>query len=131
MSAEPAPTTLYDALGGAVGLRALVDRFYALMDTLPEARTIRAMHPADLSGSVEKLFEFLSGWTGGPPLYIEKHGHPRLRARHMPFPIDTPAAQAWMRCMSQALTEQVPDAQLRDQLVAAFTNVAAHMRNRG
>ena len=77
----------YEILGGADGLRALVDRFYDLMDELQEAETIRALHAPDLTEAREKLFLFLSGWTGGPSLYIEKYGHPRLRARHLPFPI--------------------------------------------
>ena len=64
---------------------ALVDRFYDLMDETPEFYVIRKLHPQDLAGSREKLFMFLSGWLGGPPLYVEKHGHPMLRARHLPF----------------------------------------------
>ena len=75
MPSDPTPS-VYDQLGGADGLRALVDRFYALMDTLETAQTIRAMHPPDLTGSADKLFDFLSGWTGGPPLFVQKHGTP-------------------------------------------------------
>ena len=124
--AEPTP---YERLGGAEGVRRLVDHFYAHMDTLPEARTIRAMHARDLSGARDKLFDFLSGWLGGPPLYWQKHGHPRLRARHLPFPIDVEAAAAWMRCMHLALVEVVEDPALRDGLATSFAQVANHMRN--
>jgi len=79
--------TPYDALGGDERVRTLVDTFYDHMDSDEDFATIRKLHPDDLASSREKLYEFLSGWLGGPQLYIEKHGHPRLRGRHMPFPI--------------------------------------------
>lgn len=112
-------------------MRALVDRFYDLMDDLPEAAPIRGMHPKDLRMSREKLFLFLVGWLGGPPLYVQRFGHPRLRARHLPFPIDDDGADQWMRCMEQALEEHVGDQTLRDQLKHAFRRTADHMRNQG
>ena len=74
--------TLYEAIGGDAAVRALTRRFYALMDPMPEAARCRAIHPPDLSGSEDKLYEYLSGWLGGPPLYTEKRGHPMLRRRH-------------------------------------------------
>lgn len=123
------PTPLFELLGGQEPIRALVDRFYDLMDSLPEAKTIRDMHPQDLSGSRDKLFMFLTGWSGGPPLYIQRHGHPRLRGRHMPFAIDDSAAAAWMLCMRQALDEQVGDTEVRDVVERALTRIASHMRN--
>lgn len=128
MPPESAPS-VYDRLGGASGLRALVDRFYTLMDTLQTAETIRAMHPADLTSSADKLFDFLSGWTGGPQRFVKKHGHPMLRARHLPYAIDTEAARQWMLCMITALDEQVQDEPLRESLKHSFVRVAAHMRN--
>ncbi len=76
--------SFYEAIGGQQTVRALVNRFYDLMDTVPEAAGIRALHPETLDESREKLFMFLSGWMGGPPLYVERFGHPRLRARHLP-----------------------------------------------
>lgn len=121
--------SVYDQLGGAEGLRALVDRFYSLMDTLQTAQTIRAMHPEDLTSSADKLFDFLSGWTGGPQLFMKKHGHPMLRARHLPYAIDTEAARQWMVCMIKALDERVEDEELRENLKNSFVKVAAHMRN--
>ncbi len=120
----------YEFLGREEGLRRLVDRFYELMDTLPEAATIRAMHPQDLSESAEKLWMFLVGRFGGPQLYVEKHGHPRLRGRHMPFAVDDEAARAWMLCMDQALEEQVAEGAEREELSAFFTHIAQHMKNR-
>lgn len=119
----------YQFLGEAAGLRALVDRFYHHMDTLPEAAIIRAMHPEDLTESKDKLFKFLSGRFGGPNLYVEEHGHPRLRMRHLPFRIDAAAAAAWMSCMNRALDEQVAPGPARKELRAFFAHVAQHMRN--
>jgi hemoglobin len=123
--------TPYERLGGAHAVRTLVERFYAFMDTLPEAKAIRAMHPSVLNSSREKLFQFLSGWLGGPPLYIERHGHPRLRLRHMPFAIDDAESEAWMLCMVKALDECVEDPQLRADLHGAFQRMAQHLRNHG
>ena len=114
----------YQKLGGETALRALVARFYQLMSELPEAAEIRAMHPADLGAAEERLFMFLSGWLGGPPLYAERHGPARLGRAHAGFAIDAAARDAWMLCMTRALDEQVADAELRAQLLAAFDKVA-------
>lgn len=122
--------THYERIGGEEKVRALVRRFYQIMDELPETHGIRKLHPASLHGSEEKLFEFLSGWMGGPQLYVEKHGHPMLRARHLPFPIGDAERDQWLLCMKQALQEVVEDEKLRAELTAAFTKVADHMRNR-
>ncbi len=125
--------TLYEQLGGDAEVRALVDRFYDAMETLPQAATIRAMHPNNLSSSRLKLYEFLSGWLGGPQLYIEKRGHPRLRARHMPFAIGDAEAAAWMLCMADAL-DGLPSTvspMLREVLWSQLGQVAAFMRNQG
>ena len=126
--------TVFERMGRAPGIRQLVDRFYEHMDVLPEAATIRAMHPADLTESREKLSLFLIGWSGGPPAYVEKYGHPRLRARHMPFPIDDDAAVAWVRCMGIALEEFSRDGkmgkELAEELLNAFVRIAGHMRSK-
>ena len=114
----------YQKLGGEAAVRRLVERFYELMCELPEAARIRAMHPPDLAHAKEKLFMFLSGWLGGPPLYAQRHGPPRLGRAHAGFGIDRAASEAWMLCMTRALDEQVADAELRAQLVAAFAKVA-------
>lgn len=123
-------TTPYEQLGGAEGVRALVDRFYDLMDSLPATRGIRSLHAQSLKGSREKLFLFLSGWLGGPALYVEKYGHPRLRARHLPFPIGEAERDQWMLCMNQALADQQVPEPLRSALSEAFQRTADHMRNR-
>lgn len=121
--------THYQRIGGEAVIQALVDRFYQLMDELPEAYGIRKLHAADLSGANRKLFEFLSGWMGGPPLYTDKYGHPMLRQRHLPFPIGDAERDQWLMCMRMALDDVVDDAVLREELYAAFVKVADHMRN--
>ncbi len=122
--------TPYQQIGGEEAVRALVRRFYALMDTLPEAWDVRRMHGEDLSGSEEKLFLFLSGWFGGPNLYVERFGPPFLRARHLPFAIGSAERDQWLLCMRQALDEQVADEDLRGRLLQSFSALADHMRNR-
>ena len=122
--------THYERIGGAEKVRALVQRFYQLTDELPEAYGIRKLHAADLQGATEKLYKFLSGWMGGPQLYVEQYGHPMLRARHLPFSIGTAERDQWLLCMNQALGEVVEDAALRKEIYAAFAKVADHMRNR-
>lgn len=119
----------YEQLGEAPGVRALVDSFYDHMDSLPEAAGIRALHPRSLDDSRDKLFEFLSGWFGGPPLYVNKRGHPRMRARHLPFPIGDSERDQWLMCMDRALAQRVSDPMLRAVLAGAFTRMADHMRN--
>jgi len=119
----------YERLGGAQQLRLLVDRFYDLMHELPETRAVRELHPEDLTGSRQKLFEFLSGWLGGPPLFVEKHGPPMLRRRHLPFRIGAQESDQWLLCMRTALDEFVTDEELRTRLFANLSKVAEHMRN--
>ncbi len=119
----------YQLIGGDPAVRRLVERFYTLMDELPEARTIRALHPPDLSQAKERLFMFLSGWLGGPPLYAERYGTPRLRQSHLPFPIGVAERDAWMLCMTRALDDVVSDAALRAQLTQAFFKTADFLRN--
>jgi hemoglobin len=126
---KPLPPSHYERIGGAEKVRALVHCFYRIMDELPEAYGIRKLHPESLQGSEEKLFKFLSGWMGGPQLFVQEYGHPMLRQRHMPFPIGDEARDQWLLCMNRALEEVVGDAALRDELFAAFAKVADHMRN--
>jgi hemoglobin len=122
--------TIYIRLGAADGVRALVDRFYALMDELPEAYAVRSIHPESLDGSADSLFKFLSGWLGGPPLYEQERGHPRLRMRHAPYQIGPTERDQWMLCMRLALDERVTDVTLRQILERALANMADHMVNK-
>jgi len=120
----------YQRIGGEAKVRELVRRFYELMDALPEAYGIRKLHAADLQSANDKLFMFLSGWLGGPQLFVEAFGHPMLRRRHLPFAIGDAERDQWMLCMNQALDEVIEDAALRAALSEAFSKVADHMRNR-
>lgn len=121
--------TLYEAIGGDTAVRALVHRFYELMDTLPEAARCRAIHPADLSGSEDKLYEYLTGWLGGPPLYTDKRGHPMLRRRHFAAAIGPAERDEWLVCFVRALEETVPSEGLRKIILEPVTRLAHHMQN--
>ena len=122
-------SSLYEMLGGERGLRSLVERFYELIDTSPEAETIRAFHPKSLKRSREKLCMFLSGWSGGPQLYVERFGHPRLRMRHLPFPIGSVERDQWLWCMNKALEESQLDPRVVEYLKARFAEVADFLIN--
>jgi hemoglobin len=120
----------YQRIGGDEKIRALVQRFYQLMDALPETHGIRKLHPESLKGSEDKLFMFLSGWMGGPQLYVEKFGHPRLRMRHITFPIGDAERDQWMLCMNQAMQDVIEEKALREELSAAFYKTADFMKNK-
>lgn len=117
--------TPYEEIGGDATVRAISETFYDIIER--ESSVLRAMLPADTTGSRRKLYQFLSGWTGGPPLYWEEHGHPRLRMRHAPFPIDAGAAEEWARVMRVAIDSvEMPEraaAFLSQQLSAAATTL--------
>lgn len=121
--------TPYERIGGEQGLRKLVHTFYQIMCDTPQTALIRKLHPDDISISEEKLFMFLSGWMGGPPLYTDKFGHPRLRARHLPFPIGIEERDQWLYCMAQALKTMDIDALFSEQLMGSFVQTADFMRN--
>ena len=124
--AEP---SLYEMLGGEQGLRSLVNRFYDLMDSSPEAQNIRSLHAKSLNQSREKLFLFLSSWSGGPQLYIQRFGHPRLRMRHMPFSIGAVERDEWLWCMNRALDESRLDPRVIEYLKKHFADAADFLRN--
>jgi len=126
---EDFETSLYEMIGGETGLRSLVNRFYDLMDSSPEAKQIRLFHAKSLTQSREKLFMFLSGWSGGPPLYVERFGHPRLRMRHMQFAIGTVERDQWLWCMHKALEESGLDPRVVEYLKARFAETADFLRN--
>lgn len=120
----------YNLVGGESKVRALVDRFYDLMDESPDYFGIRKLHPESLDGSREKLFMFLTGWLGGPQLYTEAFGHPRLRARHLSFAIGANERDQWMGCMTEAMVDVEIETPMRERLVASFANTAHWMRNK-
>jgi hemoglobin len=123
-------TTPFARMGGEPGVRALVDRF-DLMDLEPALAGIRALHPASLDGSRDKLHWFLCGWLGGPSHYTDRFGHPRLRARHLPYAIGIAERDQWLACMLQAMQEQAVDPALAQRLAESFFGTADWMRNQG
>ena len=129
-AAEESSVSLFERLGGEPGIRALVDDFYSIMDAERSAEGIRALHPPTLEGSRDKFFWFLCGWSGGPDHYISRFGHPRLRARHLPYPIATAERDQWLACMQVALERQPWPAALKQQLLVSFFETADWMRNR-
>lgn len=122
--------TLFEELGGAEKIRYLVEKFYDIMDSDSKAAGIRAMHAADLAEAREKLFMFLTGWSGGPSLYIERYGHPMLRKRHMPFAIGESERDQWMFCMVRAMHEINMEEPMVVRLAQALWSVADFMRNK-
>lgn len=133
MSDESKEVSLFEVIGGRDTITIIVNRFYHYMDTLPEAKDIRLQHQEDLSEANHKLNFFLTGWLGGPPLYIEKYGHPRLRARHLPFAIGMKERDQWLLCMFRALdeiaVEKNIDASIIKNIKSAIYRLADHMRN--
>lgn len=123
-------TTALDILGGDAVLQALVARFYALMDQDPAYAEIRRLHPPTLEISADKLYRFLSGWLGGPPLYAQKYGAPMLRARHLPYPIGARERDQWMDCMRRAMADCALPPPVAAALGEAFFRTADWMRNK-
>jgi len=122
-------TTPYDVIGGELIIRNLVERFYFYMDSLPEAKGIRDMHQPDLTSAKTKLFKFLSGWLGGPDLFVQEYGHPMLRARHLPFAIGESERDQWMLCMNKAIAEIPMNPILETNLKNALQELATHIIN--
>ena len=129
MSDTEVVVSMFERIGGAVTIDRLVESFYRRMDALPEAKVVRAMHPADLTLTKQILKRYLSEWTGGPRLYSPEKGHPRLRQRHLGFPIGDVERDAWLLCMRGALSEQVSDEGARQELDLALSRLADWMRN--
>ncbi len=126
---EPNAPTPFETIGGEAQVRALADRFYDLMDLEPAYRLLRHVHGESLDKARDKLFWFLCGWLGGPQHYVERFGHPRLRARHLPFVIGIKERDQWLACMAQAMREQQVDETLAQRLAESFFNTADWMRN--
>ena len=123
-------STPYEIIGGEPAVKSLVDRFYDLMDSAPEAAEVRALHAASLKVSREKLFMYLTGWLGGPQLYVDRYGHPMLRARHLPFPIAERERDQWLWCMETAIAEHPMPEEMKEFLRSKLRPLADHMRNR-
>ena len=123
---NPSP---YEKIGGEAGVRRLTLSLYTAMRELPSVSELLAIH-RDVDEAEQKLFEFLSGWLGGPQLFMERHGHPRLRMRHSYFGVDINMRDQWMHCMRHALDQTVQDPEFREELYQSIWNIADHMRNR-
>ena len=128
-SPAPASATPYETLGGEPFVRALCARFYSLMDTLPEAAACRNVHPPSLVRAEEKLFEYLTGWLGGPPLYTDKYGHPRLRQRHFVAAIGPDVIEGWLLCFHRAWDELAEPSPVADAILGKIDALGWHMRN--
>lgn len=126
----PVAVTPYEQLGGAPVLRRLVDDFYDIMDRDPAAAGIRAMHAADLSDVRGKLFDWLSGWSGGPPVYNARPDRKCIMSAHAPYAIGPAERDQWMGCMRQALAGLEIDEDVRALFEAAFARLADGLRNR-
>ncbi len=131
MSSNPTNLlTPYQAIGEAAGIARLVERFYWIMDTDPKAQAVRAVHGPSLKEAAEKLRDFLSGWLGGPPLFMIKHGHPRMRMRHMNFAIGKVEREQWLYCMRKAMADCSLAPELVQGLEKGFTELALKIQNR-
>ncbi|THF53691.1 group II truncated hemoglobin [Allorhizobium terrae] len=122
--------TLYEAIGGDATVKALCQRFYQLMDTLPEAARCRAIHPEDLTESEEKFYDYITGYLGGPPIYMEKRGHPMLRRRHFVAEIGPQERDEWLLCFRRAMEDTIAHEKLREIIWAPIEKLAYHMQNK-
>ena len=128
---KPPFDTPFEWIGGEAHVKALVERFYDLMDLEPGYTALRAAHGSTLDNARQRLFWFLCGWLGGPQYYTEQFGHPRLRARHLPFKIGIKERDQWLACMDQAMGDTEVDERLRARLRDSFFQTADWMRNQG
>jgi hemoglobin len=122
---------LYARIGGEQALRDFVARLYQYMDSLPEVQQVRDMHHLSLAEAGERLFRFLSGWLGGPPLYHRSYGEPRLRRRHMHISIGDSERDQWLLCARKALDDMHWPVAERAELLELLTDMADHLRNQG
>ena len=118
----------FRACGGVDGIRLLVEDFYEQMDSLPEAKRIRALHPSDLTISIDKLACFLSGWTGGPKLFSEKYGPIKIPIAHQHLPVGEAERDAWLLCMQRALVNQPYPDDLKQYLLEQLFVPAERIR---
>ena len=133
METQPAPTqgSPFQRIGGEAQVRALVERFYDLMELEPRYAALRSVHGADLDRARQHLFWFLCGWLGGPQHDTDRFGHPRLRQRHLPFRIGIRERDEWLACMDQAMADTGVPPPLRTALQSGFFQTADWMRNTG
>ncbi|WP_133405440.1 group II truncated hemoglobin [Parashewanella tropica] len=126
---DPNQSNAYDMIGGDKTIKAIAEHFYHYMATNANVRPLRDIHPQSLQDSEQKLYEFLSGWLGGPQLFQQRHGNPALRARHMPFAIDESMRDQWLECMGYALGKSLKSPEHQKVIFQAISTLADHMRN--
>ena len=126
---DTAQSNAYDLIGGDKVIRTIAHDFYQQMQTRPETQALLAMHHSPMQESEQKLYEFLSGWLGGPQLYQQKHGHPALRARHMHFAIDESMRDQWLICMRAAIQNNIKKPEHQQVIIQAISTLADTMRN--
>jgi hemoglobin len=123
---ERGAMTLFEAVGGSETFERLVERFYV---GVAEDKLLRPLYPADLEAPKRRLTLFLIQLFGGPQTYSEERGHPRLRQRHLRFPIDAAARDAWLRHMAAALDSLALPAAQHAELQRYFDNAATFLMN--
>jgi len=123
--------SLYSRLGGEAVLRQFVSHLYAFMDEAEVVQPVRKMHSQDLSYAADRLFMFLSGMLGGPPLYMEAFGHPRLRRKHLSFSIGDEERDQWLLCAQYAADQLAVEETIRTELMMVLSRMADHLRNKG
>ncbi|MCH2057040.1 MAG: group II truncated hemoglobin [Thalassotalea sp.] len=132
-SLSPSPPlntdTPYYLIGGEKGTRALSKAFYQEMSSNIHLQELLVVHKEPLADTEEKFFKYLSGWLGGPPLFENEYGHPRLRARHLHVKVTKKQRDLWMLCMTKALEKTVENEELRKGLAQSFSQLATHMIN--
>ena len=128
---KPAEQSLYHQLGGEAVLREFVGHFYNFMDSLPEVKSVREMHAADLTHARKALYMFLSGMFGGPPLYTEAYGHPHLRRKHLRFTIGNSEREQWLLCAKKAADKLDIDPMFHYELMFELTRMVNHLCNQG
>ena len=122
-------TSLYSRLGGKEILRQFVNHLYDFMASSEQVTHVRSMHAESLSQASDKLFMFLSGMFGGSPLYEEAFGHPRLRRKHLQFPIGNEERDQWLMCAQYAANQLHVKSDVRKELMDELTAMANHLRN--
>ena len=123
------PQTPYQILGED-GIRELTSTFYDIMDTLPEAAELRAMHAQDLTAMKGKLADYLTGWMGGPPLYADKYGTVCMTSPHEPYHIGPQERDQWLLCMDKALEQTGASDELVEMLKIPLYRIADAVRNK-
>ena len=126
---DSSQSNAYDLIGGEKTIRLIAHHFYLQMQQRSDTQPLLAIHRAPIADSEQKLFEFLSGWLGGPQLYQQKYGHPALRARHTPFAIDQAMVDQWLTCMEQAIIKAIKKPEHRQVIFQAISTLANNMRN--